>query len=536
MRRQQARALGSLMGGLVLAAACGWWRAADAAAEGNPDVGVLSGRLFGESLTLAADSTYRLRGTFTVPAGAELRIEAGVKIIAESRSELVVEGKLVAKGTADKRIVIAMSEIGQPRWRGIVLRGSKGSSLALVEVRDSREAVVLEGASEAELVDCRIWRTLTGLRIAGGSACVVKNSQIEPNESGIVLSASRLEASNCTITGGPGVAVNADGATATVERSVVTMREGTGFRISGASALAVHQCRIVAGGRTVVVDTTAEQDFTHNFWGIETRTLRKSGAAANLGTIIDGLDQPARGRAVVVPFLIQWPEPCGADLQNPISDPAAQGPATWQAELFEANARVVFKQDCYVVIDERLRTALDEARAPSSAWALKQLIRSGAVIGVTRDTLATVTEHTDWGYRVLILDGVHKGKKGLAQGHDLAESIGLAEADLVGKSFVWSEDKQRPGAKDRRRSAITLLEGGKTNEAFSPPRTWKLTPDGCLVLMSPRRTAEPEVTDRFTRARREDGLLVLQGPSAYAYGGTATLRESPDASDVRGAD
>ncbi|MBN1919126.1 MAG: right-handed parallel beta-helix repeat-containing protein [Verrucomicrobia bacterium] len=520
---------------VALAASCGWWRAVQAATEQDAEVAILTGRLYGETATLAAGPVYRLRGTFVVPAGAELRIEPGVTIHAESKSKIVVDGKIVAQGSARRRIVLAPEPSRRPQWHGIVLRGTAGSSLALVEIRDATEALVLEGATGVEITDCEITAKETAIRMTTGSACVIKNTKIGSAKRSIALSGSRLEALSCSIYGGEEGGVDADGSTATIERSVVTAGRGITFRISGESALTVHGCRIQPGRYSVVVDTTAEQDFTGNYWGVfDMPTLRKSGAGANLVTVIDGLDQPGRGRAIVAPFLAQDPRECGANLRAPLSDTTATQASRRRHDPYRPDTRVVYRQDGYLIIDERFSQVLERAIARKDTTEIGNYVRSGVAARITKDTFATIIDNVDSNYHLVILDGPNKGKKGLAHGYDLAESIRLTEADFLGKTFVWSEEEAKDWQSLRLTKVIVFLDNGAVDvkRGFSVNWTWRVTMGGYLVLLSSRGKEKPRVTDQFFKARRENGKLILEGVSTYAHGdGTATLLESPGISE-----
>ncbi len=521
---------------LILTAACRSTLAGSTALKPETEVAILTGRLHGETMALAEGPVYLLRGTFTVPAGTELRIEPGVTIKAEPGSTLVVEGKLAANGARKQHMIFRSATSATRSWHGIVLRRCEGAQLALVEIQDATDALVIESTPGVELTDCRFERNGTALRVGADSACVIKNCLIRGNKYGIVLDGGRIDVSASTLSSNREAGIESAGGIATISDSRVSNR-GVSFKISGKSTFTVHNCSIESGrARSVLVATEAQQDFTRNWWGrMDTRTLQNAGTRANLPSVVDGLDQRGRGRALVVPFLARAPEPCGANLHEPLSDPPVEKLRTRKTRTFEQGTRIVFTTPSYVITDERFRDTFRKVLLADDAGEVAAYVQAGVAVKVTEDTFATVGARKDSMYWVRIIDGPHKGKQGLAWWQDIAEALAVDATDFIGKKFIWREDESKDWRTLRLSSVITFLEDGSTKEGFAPDRAWEVTPGGYLILMDSRYKTKRKITDRFTQARRENGRLILKGTSVFAHGdGTATLIESPGASEFRG--
>jgi hypothetical protein len=526
------QAMRLLIAVLILTAVCGPTPAIGTTTSHETEVAILTGRLQGKVTTLGFGPRYSLRGTFIVPAGAELHIRWGVAIWAEPGSKLIVEGKLETESKG-AHIIVRSARPGQS-WQGILLRRCESAQLAFVEIRDATDGLATENTPDVELTDCTLERNGTALRIGTDSACVVKNCLFATNKRGIVLDGGRIEMSACTLSDNSEMGIESDGGTATVSDSLISNnRQGT-FKISGESTFAVHNCSIRPGmGSCVVVATETQQDFTQNWWGeTETRVLQKGGATVNVPWIVDGLDQRGRGRALVVPFLSKAPEPCGADLKRPLSVPPAGDLVVPKVRIFEQNTRIVFTKPSYLITDERFRDTFRKVLLDNNAGEVTAYVQAGVAVKVTEDTFATVVAYRDSMYWVKVINGPAKDKQGLAWWQDVAEALAVDATDFVGKQFIWRERESKDWRTSRLSSVITFLEGGSTKEDRSPDRDWEITPGGYLILMDSRFKTQRKITDRFTQARREDGLLVLTGTSTYAHGeGIATLEEMPDTSE-----
>ncbi len=135
--RLQSMVLGSVACALVALGAVACGDDAEGTGAGSQGGGgggaqqeqTLEGAL--DTMSLTADTTWRLKGVVTVPAGKTLTIEPGTTIVGDKGTlgTLVVQrgGKIMAEGTADKPIVFTSAVPKGSRspgdWGGVVLLG-----------------------------------------------------------------------------------------------------------------------------------------------------------------------------------------------------------------------------------------------------------------------------------------------------------------------------------------------------------------------------------------------------------------------------
>src|SRR3954466_13757946 len=120
---------------LVAAAACGFLSVASPAARA--DVTIDGGDVGGQVWT-AGQGPYHVTGVggdVTIPAGKELRIEAGTTVLfadANPATKLSVAGTLIVKGTAAAPIVLQPEPNATGSWGGIWAGPSTGNTSKLV--------------------------------------------------------------------------------------------------------------------------------------------------------------------------------------------------------------------------------------------------------------------------------------------------------------------------------------------------------------------------------------------------------------------
>lgn len=89
----------------------------------------LSGTLIADRLLLAAEGPHRIVGALTVGAGTTLSLQPGTVLHFAPDARLVIAdgGRLLAEGTAQRRIQLTGEPGGKSNWGGLVFEGSSGS-------------------------------------------------------------------------------------------------------------------------------------------------------------------------------------------------------------------------------------------------------------------------------------------------------------------------------------------------------------------------------------------------------------------------
>jgi len=88
----------------------------------------VSGHITSDTTWTAANSPYVLTGDVTVDPGVTLTIEAGVVVQGNSGTELQVQGRLIAIGTATQPITFtSFTDSGPGQWDGLVFNGGDGT-------------------------------------------------------------------------------------------------------------------------------------------------------------------------------------------------------------------------------------------------------------------------------------------------------------------------------------------------------------------------------------------------------------------------
>jgi len=165
---------------------------------------VATGTLAGHVTWTASASPYSVQGDLTIATGAELDIEPGVEVrfanhdpdaggLDTARVELVVEGALVAEGTAAMPILLGAAEGDFPNsWSGIrVASGAERVSLAHVSIEAATTA--LDSAAPAavlSLTACTLRKSFDGLHLRAGRPLLEALSLESNSVSGISAEAT----------------------------------------------------------------------------------------------------------------------------------------------------------------------------------------------------------------------------------------------------------------------------------------------------------------------------------------------------------
>ena len=113
----------------------------------------VQGPLSGDTVWKRSGSPYVLTGDVTVGWGVRLTIESGVQVIAAAedalktgedpkRVELIVDGTLLVRGTAERPVVFT-SQGGEGSWYGIRVRGGRGTVIESAILNQAQQGISL---------------------------------------------------------------------------------------------------------------------------------------------------------------------------------------------------------------------------------------------------------------------------------------------------------------------------------------------------------------------------------------------------------
>ncbi|TVR03485.1 MAG: PKD domain-containing protein [Deltaproteobacteria bacterium] len=155
------------------------------------------GTLNADTIWRAADGPYTLTGDVTVASHATLTIEPGTEIrVATSdelesgsdsaRVELIVQGRLLAEGTAEEPVLFRSTASTRNRWVGIIVAPqAQPSVLRHVEVRQARYGLWARQSSALTLEDLVLRDNETAIRWEGDGALTLMRSEVRGFVDGI---------------------------------------------------------------------------------------------------------------------------------------------------------------------------------------------------------------------------------------------------------------------------------------------------------------------------------------------------------------
>jgi hypothetical protein len=161
-----------------------------------------------------ADSPHRVSGTVTVQAGATLTIEPGVTLLFGDNGNLVVDGSLVAAGTARDRIAMRRDSCAG-NGEGMVLRDASGrTQLSHCDIENlpgaagATAGIVLDGANAAlDHVTCSGPQGRAAIEVRGGGSLLLTDSWLEGAGTGLRVAAGGGLVTRCVFRDLQGAAV-----------------------------------------------------------------------------------------------------------------------------------------------------------------------------------------------------------------------------------------------------------------------------------------------------------------------------------------
>lgn len=239
----------------------------------------------------------RISGQTVVKKGATLTVLPGTRVLFEwtdedgdgiGDGELNVEGRIVARGTPERRITFASArpEPAPKDWTFIMISVSKESLLAYCEIRDAFTGVQVH-YSTAVIRDCRFHDNFEGVRFSTTEVVIEHNDFVdnyyaircESNRSRAVITRNRIAGNRYGF--------------------FPVARTDAGVRVFENNVTDSSEYQVYLGQNQRV-----DLDFTNNWWG-------SADPAEIAAGFYDKSRDPVLGRVVWEPFLAAPVEPAG---------------------------------------------------------------------------------------------------------------------------------------------------------------------------------------------------------------------------------
>ena len=230
-----------------------------ASAISNPFPG---GNITTNTTLTKAGSPWVIQGDATVQPQATLTIEAGAVVqfaitdnlgsgTDSGRTELIIQGKLVANGTAQDHISLGATG---GNWYGLrVEPGALASSLAFVDLTNSLVAITQRSANPLDLADVAVTSASTGLRVSNQNAGAMS---VTWTRGRMVNVGAAFE-----LTPGPGVALTVSGGHFDGLTSFCTAPAGATLQILG---------NVITGvGKALTLQPGAALEFINNLVALD---------------------------------------------------------------------------------------------------------------------------------------------------------------------------------------------------------------------------------------------------------------------------
>ncbi|MCB2181079.1 MAG: hypothetical protein KQH63_03515, partial [Desulfobulbaceae bacterium] len=140
-----------------------------------------------------ANSPYLITSTITVAEGATLTVEAGVSVLFDSGTGLVINGVLLSQGSEENPIVYTRS--GPNSWTGITLNASELSRLDHVAISHASTGLSISNCNP-ELGNLEFFNSSNGLYL-NNSSPEIDDFLFQDNSNAIYMSNSSPHIHNC---------------------------------------------------------------------------------------------------------------------------------------------------------------------------------------------------------------------------------------------------------------------------------------------------------------------------------------------------
>ena len=140
----------------------------------------VSGGIFTDTIWSASQSPYIVTATVVVFPDNKLTIEPGVEVRFAGSTDLIIRGRLVARGTASNRIVFTSnsSNPSEGSWGGIDIDDSLGGNISIKFANISFAELGLTGAGPLNISDCVFSNNRYALGFSNGKVerCTFENT------------------------------------------------------------------------------------------------------------------------------------------------------------------------------------------------------------------------------------------------------------------------------------------------------------------------------------------------------------------------
>jgi hypothetical protein len=211
----------------------------------------VEGPITQDTIWTLVDSPFVVSKNITVYPNATLIIEPGVEVRFGSSVEfahhfsLIVEGKLVANGTADNKIEFTSNkdapETGD--WETISFTGTQLSLLKNCIVKYGTEGITIEN-----------------------SQLEIQNSAVSFCQEGVVVKNSELNIQNCNVSLCTNDGLNLENSNMTAQDNVIMQNGASGINITGNNQVAIKNNKILANkeGITITGNDTSGVNISQN--------------------------------------------------------------------------------------------------------------------------------------------------------------------------------------------------------------------------------------------------------------------------------
>lgn len=166
----------------------------------------------GEDMRLTADRPYLVSDTLRVSRGATLTIEAGASLLFHDKAAMVVEGTLLAEGTADAPVTMRGDRTGNVvadisfevmsnQWEGVrFAEASAGNRLSHTQIINTCQGLMLDSLSDLTMINCRITNSGSVLMEARAATLTAVGSELSNARDALaLLHSGRFLFDRCTL-------------------------------------------------------------------------------------------------------------------------------------------------------------------------------------------------------------------------------------------------------------------------------------------------------------------------------------------------